>query len=232
MGKNFVGYIRVSTEKQENGPEAQKRMIEDYANRVGGSVKKYFEDHISGKIDDRKNLNLAFSECERTGATLIVAKIDRLSRRVAFLFNLVDQLKKRGIEIIIAENPQAFGSTLQLGMYAVFAQHERETISKRTKDALAVVKRQGKQIGRKKGYSHKAETKEKISQAKRAYGRNYNQVGINLARKLRASGLTYREIAGELNDLDIKTPKGCTFSAKSVHRMLKQSSPIIENAKE
>lgn len=228
----FIQYLRVSTEKQENGPEAQKRLIEQYVSRVGGDIIATFEDHISGKIDDRKNLNLAFSECERTGATLIVAKIDRLSRRVAFLFNLVDELKRRGIEIIIAENPQAFGSTLQLGMYAVFAQHEREMISQRTKAALAVTRSKGTHIGREKGYVHKDETKEKISQTKKAYGRNYNQVGINLARKLRANGSTYQQIANDLNELDIKTPKGCKFSAKSVHRMLKQSAPIIENAKE
>ena len=95
----------------------------------------------SGKNNNRTQLTAAIEDANRTGSVLLIAKLDRLSRNAGFIF----QLKDSGVQFVCADMPDA--NTLTVGIFATIAQHERETIAKRTKDALAAKKARGEQLG-------------------------------------------------------------------------------------
>lgn len=132
--KTFVTYLRVSTEKQGAnglGIEAQRTAVNGIIKSEAGTLAAEFIEVESGKKDRRPELAKAIQLCKQSGATLLIARLDRLSRNVRFLF----EVKESGIDIKAADVPEL--NTLTLGMLAVLAQHERELISKRTKAALA-----------------------------------------------------------------------------------------------
>ena len=190
--EKYVLYLRVSTDKQGKsrlGLDAQQTMAAPYMDRV---IATYTEVE-SGKKDDRPELDAALAHCKREGAAILIAKLDRLSRSVSFLFRLRDS----GVEIEAADMP-AMG-TLEFGIRAVFAQHEREEISRRTKAALAEKKARGMKLGcpapRKGGAATSAAIKKKMEKVcARA---------LPLAQKLHAHGESYRAIAETLNDTGI-----------------------------
>lgn len=220
-----ISYFRVSTDKQGKsglGLEAQERSVKQFAAHRGFDIIQSFTEVESGKKNSRPKLKEAVEMCKRENATLLIAKLDRLARNAAFIMNLQDAK----VKFIACDMPDA--NELTVGIMALVAQQEAKAISERTKAGLESAKLRGVKLGRPKGKKHSEESKAKMSKAKKAYGRNYNQTAVNIARKMRESGSTFQQIATELNDLDIKTPKGCTFSAKSVHRMLKQTQTVIE----
>lgn len=144
-GPVFVAYLRVSTERQGRsglGLEAQQQAVAAYAGGVGGNVVGMFIEVESGKVNDRPELAKALTECRRRRAVLLVAKLDRLARNVAFLANLMEA----GTEFVACDNPTASKFTIHI--LAAVAEHEREMISKRTKDALAACKARGVKLGR------------------------------------------------------------------------------------
>lgn len=137
---SYVAYYRVSTERQGQsglGLEAQQTAVKQYADGIIHS----FTEIESGKNDDRPQLQAAIAMCKATGAALLIAKIDRLSRQAAFLLTLRDS----GVQIVAADMPHA--GTLEFGIRAVVAQHEREEISRRTKAALQAAKARGVKLG-------------------------------------------------------------------------------------
>jgi len=130
----YVAYFRVSTERQGQsglGLEAQHTAVKAYADGIIHS----FTEIESGKHDDRPQLAAAIAMCKATGAALLIAKIDRLSRQAAFLLTLRDS----GVQIVAADMPHA--GTLEFGIRAVVAQHEREEISRRSSIAAALTAR-------------------------------------------------------------------------------------------
>src|SRR5262249_39658819 len=138
----FVAYLRVSTARQGRsglGLEAQRETVRQFiASRNGKIIAPEFIEVESGKRNDRPEFAKAIKRCRVTGATLLVAKLDRLSRNAAFLLTLRDSLIASGVEYVAADMPEA--NTMTIGVMAVVAQHEREAISKRTKEALAAAK--------------------------------------------------------------------------------------------
>ena len=137
---SYIAYYRVSTERQGQsglGLEAQQTAVKQYADGIIHS----FTEIESGKNDDRPQLQAAIAMCKATGAALLIAKIDRLSRQAAFLLTLRDS----GVQIVAADMPHA--GTLEFGIRAVVAQHEREEISRRTKAALQAAKARGVKLG-------------------------------------------------------------------------------------
>ena len=137
---SYVAYFRVSTERQGQsglGLEAQQAQVKAYADSIIHS----FTEIESGKHDDRPQLAAAIAMCKATGSALLIAKIDRLSRQAAFLLTLRDS----GVQIVAADMPHA--GTLEFGIRAVVAQHEREEISRRTKAALQAAKARGVRLG-------------------------------------------------------------------------------------
>src|SRR6266478_5906691 len=141
----FVSYLRVSTARQGKsglGLEAQREAVKQFVtSRAGRSIAPEFIEVESGKRNDRPELEKALKRCRLTGATLVVAKLDRLSRNAAFLMTLRDA----GVQFVAADLPEA--NTMTVGVMAVVAQHEREAISARTKAALQAAKARGRKLG-------------------------------------------------------------------------------------
>jgi DNA invertase Pin-like site-specific DNA recombinase len=140
----YVSYFRVSTDKQGRsglGLEAQREAVSQFVSGRGAAVIAEFVEIESGSKNDRPQLALALETCRRHKAVLIIAKLDRLGRNVAF----VSALMESDVEFIAADNPHA--SKLMLHMLAAFAEHEREMISQRTKAALAAAKARGVRLG-------------------------------------------------------------------------------------
>ena len=145
MATKYVVYLRVSTARQGRsglGLEAQRAAVEAFMNANGIRVELASYTEIeSGKHNDRPQLAKALLHCRRQRATLLVAKIDRLSRNAAFLMNLRDA----GVKFVAADLPDL--NTLTLGIFASMAQYEREQISTRTKAALAANAARGVKLG-------------------------------------------------------------------------------------
>ncbi|RZJ94219.1 MAG: recombinase family protein, partial [Hymenobacter sp.] len=141
--RTYTPYYRVSTQKQSNsglGLEAQQAAVRQFVPDPAQLGMEFVEVE-SGKKNHRPQLLAAIAEARRTGATLLIAKLDRLSRNAGFIFALRDS----GVDFVCCDMPDA--NTLTVGLFAVIAQHERETISKRTKDALTAKKARGAQLG-------------------------------------------------------------------------------------
>lgn len=140
----FITYYRVSTTKQGDsglGLEAQQMAVKKHLAQVGGVELASFTEIETGKNNARPKLQEALLRCRQTRATLLVAKFDRLSRNAAFLLTLRDS----NMKFVAADMPDA--NNLTIGLLAVVAEHEREMISKRTKEALAAAKARGKKLG-------------------------------------------------------------------------------------
>jgi DNA invertase Pin-like site-specific DNA recombinase len=219
----FVSYIRVSTQRQGRsglGLEAQRKAVEDHLNGGDWEVIEEFVEVESGKSADRPQLQEALSMCRATGAKLIVAKIDRLTRDAAFLLSLRDS----GVEFIAADMPEA--NRLTVGIMALVAEQEREAISKRTKDALAAAKARGVQLGayRDGTFVGRTGTRENVLKANQAKAAKYRETAVaraSLLRKIDPEGRkSLREIAEELNGLEVPTVSGRgQWSANSVRRL-------------
>ena len=139
----FVAYYRVSTDRQGRsglGLEAQQKAVRDYLS--GGNIVAEFIEIETGKRNDRPELDKALAECRRHKAKLVIAKLDRLSRNLAFIAALLDA----GVEFIAVDNPHA--NKLTLHILAAVAQHEREMIAERTRVALQAAKARGTRLGR------------------------------------------------------------------------------------
>jgi len=205
----YIAYYRVSTKRQGQsglGLEAQQALVQPYADNILHS----FTEVESGKVDARPQLDAALAMCRDTGASILIAKIDRLSRDAAFLL----ALRKAGVDIVAADMPNA--GTLEFGVRAVVAQHEREEISKRTKDALAAAKARGIKLGcpnpRAGGLASGAARREKQQAvAKQA---------MPIISALRDAGASLRAIAGKLNDAGIPTALGGKWYAASVSNII------------
>ena len=221
MNGNFISYLRVSTQKQGRsglGLEAQKRAVMDYLN--GGdwdSIGEYVEVE-SGKKGDRKELAQALEHCKLTGATLVIAKLDRLSRDAHFLLGL----QKSGVEFVAVDMPDA--NQLTVGIMALVAQQEREAISKRTKEALAAAKVRGVKLGCPKGAAHLRKYGNELGvKAIKANANALAESLRNTVEKIMEAGTTSLSgIAKELNAQKIKTARGGKWHPSSVKRLLER----------
>lgn len=141
---NYVAYYRVSTPRQGRsglGLEAQQKAVADYLNGGSWSLSAEFTEVESGRKKDRLQLRLALAQCRKQKATLLIAKLDRLARNVAF----VSALLESKVRFIAVDMPEADVTFLQ--MAAVFGEWEARKISERTKAALAAAKARGTRLG-------------------------------------------------------------------------------------
>ena len=139
----YIQYARVSTSKQEYGLEAQKHVMDSFVTSRNGITIALFQEHESGKKNNRNELIKAIEFAKEKKAILLVSKLDRLSRDVLFIFRI-----KADLEFIVASNPEM--GTMMLSVLAGFAQAERELISERTKAGMKIAKLKGKNIGGKR----------------------------------------------------------------------------------
>jgi DNA invertase Pin-like site-specific DNA recombinase len=212
--KQFVIYTRVSTRRQGDsglGLDAQHRDIQLYLStyaEVPFEVLGEFQDIESGANSDRPELAKAIELAEKTSATLLVAKLDRLSRKVSFISTLMDRKK---LNLTVASMPHA--DKFQLHIYAALAEQEREFISLRTKAALAPLKGTGK-LGGNRGNIDKA------NEAARAMADTHAQKVIDTVLPLKKAGRTLQQIADTLNKTGVTTARGGKWYPTTVKNVL------------
>lgn len=216
--QQFITYRRVSTKEQGKsglGEKAQERDIElfltNYA-EVPWEIAGSFKDVQSGADNDRPELTKALDLCRKTGGTMLVSKLDRLSRDVAFIATL---LKDRKIKLRVAAMPNA--DEFQLHIYAALAEQERKFISLRTKAALAGSKKKLGGLRDKTGARNVAVQAQALGNAQRV---------ANLIEPLRAQGKTLREIAEALNVSGVQTARGGQWQASQVKRTLERLATV------
>lgn len=212
--KKYVSYIRVSTAKQGQsglGLEAQRQAVQSFLKDADHLTE--FVEIESGKKDRRPQLVAAIYLAKANGATLVIAKLDRLSRNAAFIFKLRDTK----VDFVCCDMPDA--NTLTVGIMAVMAQHERELTSKRTKDALAAKKAQGAKLGTPKNLGPEAIRKGVTNNQQAALYDDSNRQATEYILLLHEKGFNYLQIARRLNDLHLKTRRGKTFGAEQVKRL-------------
>ena len=225
--RRFVIYRRVSTAEQGRsglGLEAQQRdirlFLESYA-EVPYEVLGEFVDHLSGASEDRPELAKALDLCRKTGAELLVSKLDRLSRRVAFIAALMEDPK---VKLRVASMPYA--DKFQLHVYAALAEQEREFISQRTKAALASAKARGKVLGGiRPGTEQRNEVRRQIAETQ---AQRLSAVVV----PLRDQGASLREIAAALNGAGVQTARGGQWSAVQVQRVLARLEKVAEGVEQ
>lgn len=213
----YVTYIRVSTKEQGRsglGLEAQERDINLFLENFSGEpweIAGSFKDIQSGTEDDRPELLKAIDQAKKQKAVLLVAKLDRLSRRVSFVASLMEDKR---LQFRVASMPHA--DKFQLHIYAALAEQEREFISARTKAALHEAKRRGVKLG---GMRDKTNERNKASKV-HADTRAKKLEGI--VKPLQQNGATLREIASALNDANVATPRQGAWHPNSVRRLLER----------
>ena len=217
--KRFIAYYRVSTTKQGQsglGLEAQQQAVRQYLNGGAWELVGEFTEIESGKKDDRPQLAAALAACRKHKATLVIAKLDRLARNVAFIANLMEA----GTDFVAVDMPEA--NKLVLHIMAAMAQHEREAISARTKAALAAAKARGKVLGGFRGVSVDQALGTQVN-AQKAREWAQGEIGQEIA-DMKARGWSLWEIAHHLNDLGVKSRRGGEWQAVTVKRVLEQQS--------
>jgi DNA invertase Pin-like site-specific DNA recombinase len=215
---NFIAYYRVSTKQQGQsglGLDSQKRQVQDYVSNQQGKLLNEYTEIESGKKNDRTELNKAIAKAKETNSTLLIAKLDRLSRNAAFVLNLRDS----GVQFIALDCPQA--NTLTIGIFALLAQQERELISERTKKALHELKAKGIKLGKPENLTNQAKKKGAKANSLRATSNKDSVKAYSVIVRLRKAGFTYQKIADELNANGFTTPAGKQFSRGSVHSLEK-----------
>jgi DNA invertase Pin-like site-specific DNA recombinase len=220
----YVAYYRVSTAKQGKsglGLEAQQEAVRSYLN--GGRWKMVAEaiEIESGKRNDRPKLAEALALCRVHGATLVIAKLDRLARNVNFISNLMEST----VEFTAVDFPQA--NRLTIHILAAVAEHEAAMISARTKAALGAAKARGVILGGDRGnIAALARVGAKVSAAKRsAKAENRAHDLLPVIRSAQESGASsLRQIADVMNECGIKTARGGEWSAVQVQRVLSRET--------
>ena len=223
----YVAYLRVSTQRQGTsglGLQAQQEIIRKYLN--GKSPIAEFVEVESGRKSDRPKLHEALELCKKKKATLIVAKMDRLSRNVTFTSQLLDS----GIEIVFCDFPRA--NRLVLTIIAAISEYEAGLIRQRTKAALQVKKEQGCQLGKPENLMRnlgKAIANSRKTNQERAHNNPNNKRAVAILRSLVNKTTNYSEMARVLNDEGFLTSRGGRFSAKQVSILLNryQIFPLV-----
>ena len=220
MKGKFVAYYRVSTKKQGQsglGLEAQKDAVADYLNGGHWTLLDQFTEIESGKRSDRPELAKALAMCRLRGATLVVAKLDRLARNVHFLSGLMESK----VPFVAADMPQA--NNLTIHVLAAVAEAEAQAISQRTKAALKAAKARGVVLGGDKGNLPSLARKGNRASIKsrRTLAQERAEDLLPVIADVRQQGVTsLRGIAAELNKRGIPAARGGEWTATQVRRML------------
>jgi DNA invertase Pin-like site-specific DNA recombinase len=199
---DYVAYYRVSTEKQGKsglGLAAQRAKVEAFLS-ANDRILEEFADIQSGRKDDRSGLNKALAFAKAKKATLLIARLDRFSRKVSFIAGIMDER----ISLCCAEMPNA--SEFQLHIFAALAQEERRLISERTKAALSEAKKRGRLLGAN-GATLALANRQQADSFAESIRAVFEQIGTEKS---------YSEIARQLNHQGFKTRTGRSFHAQTV----------------
>lgn len=216
--KTAIAYYRVSTNQQGKsglGLEAQQEAVRLFAEREGYLVTTNYIEIESGRKNKRPELLAALEQCRKKKATLVIAKLDRLGRNVAFIANLMESR----VQFKAVDNPYA--DELMIHLLAAFAQYERKQISTRTKEALQAAIKRGKQLGK--------HGKEVLSQQNSGAADEFAERMRPIIAEIEQQGInTIRAICEELNRREIPTfrSQGKSWHIPTVHRLVKRIRKI------
>jgi DNA invertase Pin-like site-specific DNA recombinase len=226
--KRYVAYYRVSTRRQGEsglGIDAQKEAVRTF---IGGAelVTEHEEIESGGRVD-RPALEAALRDCRVHRATLLIAKLDRLSRSVSFIAKLHDEQ----VDFVAVDNPTANRFTVQI--LAAVAEHERRMISDRTKAALQAAKARGVRLGgRRTGHrieDHSARGRERSVGVRIAKADAVAADRMEIIRAVQSEGIaSLRGLARELNSRSIPAPQGGQWSAGQVKRVVSRMEGACE----
>lgn len=217
---NYIAYLRQSTTKQERsglGVEAQRDIINSFIKK-GVILAEYVETE-SGRKSDRPKLQEALALCRKTNSILIVAKLDRLSRNVAFTSKLLES----DVEIIFCDFPQA--NRLILHIISSIAEYEANLISQRTRQSLKAKKERGVKLGKSENLMNKHnEAVARSNQTNRIKAKNNanNMRAVALLRSMVKEELTLSQMTIRLNEQGFVTSKGCKFQIVQVQRLIQR----------
>ena len=218
----FIAYHRVSTQKQGAsglGLEAQKEAVSRFLNGGEWELLDEYVEVETGKGADalakRPQLKAALAACRKEGATLIIAKLDRLSRSVHFVSGLMESK----VRFVACDMPEA--NELTIHIMAAFAEHEAKRISQRTKDALAVAKSRGVVLGRAGANNLRPnlEARQKVAD-------DFAEKLRPLFNGMKSRGLSQRGMLAELNAIGVPAPKGGSWLLSQVQRLIKRLEPV------
>ncbi len=225
----FVAYYRVSTASQGRsglGLDAQRVAVRDYLTGKGWPPVAEVVEIETGKNSARPKLAEALALCRLHGATLLIAKLDRLARKVAFIANLMEA----GVPFVAVDMPNA--TPFMLHIYAAVAEEEGRAISKRTRDALAEAKKRGVQLGgirNNSGNLRRENAKGRaasIAIRTAKAGARANDLAITI-RELQAGGAeTLAALAEGLNEREIRTARQKAWTGVQVKRVLVRMDDI------
>ena len=212
-----IAYYRVSTDRQGKsglGLEAQNETVKQFANFKQWELIGEFTEIESGKKSNRPQLQEALKQCLKQKAVLVIAKLDRLGRNVAFISSLMESK----VEFVAVDNPHA--NRLMLHLLAAFAEHEREQISTRTKEALKVAKSRGVILGK--------HGKNVLSQENIKLADDFAEAIQPIIFKLKSEGFTtLRALRDELNNRSIASfRKDCKWHLDTVFHITKRIESI------
>ena len=209
--QRYVTYFRVSTDKQGRsglGLDAQRDAVTQFlAARAATVIAEYLEVESGGK-DDRPKLQEALAACQRTRATLLIAKLDRLARSVSFVAGLMDG----DVDFVAVDMPHA--SRFVLHIMAAVAEHERQIIGERTKAALAAAKARGVRLGVNGALLAERHKAEAIEYARR--------MGPAFSAAHEAGARTVRQIAERLNEMGVPSRQGGQWHPANVARTVRR----------
>ena len=220
METTYIAYLRQSTQKQEIsglGIEAQREIIQNYL-KEKKPVSEYIETE-SGKKSDRPKLTEALEECRKNGSVLIVAKLDRLSRNVAFTSKLLES----DVEIVFCDFPEA--NKLVLHIISSIAEYEANLISQRTVQSLKAKKARGIKLGKPENLLDNLERAVRNSNRtnrQKALDNPNNKRAVALLKKLVQEEKSLSEMARILNKEGFVTARGCQFRSSQVNILIKR----------
>ena len=218
----YVSYLRVSTDKQGVsglGIQAQRKAVEDFLNGGKWTLAEEFVEQESGRNSDRPELAKAIALCKKLKARLVIARLDRLARNVAF----VSSLMERKVDFVACDMPNA--TPFMLHIYAAVAEQEARAISERTKAAMAAAKARGKKMGGPKIDEARIMGNAANRKAADRFAANVKPI----IAEIQSSGSTsLRKIAAALQARGVPTARGGTWNAAQVANVLRRATYLSE----
>lgn len=216
-GATFIAYYRVSTPRQAAsglGFDVQRSTVRRYVAGAGGTLEAEYQETASGAKAGRIELARALEHCRRAGATLVVARVDRLARSTA----LLPWLEGSGVSLVACDKPSM--GRLELFAEIAKAECELKLIAERTSAALKAAKARGRKVGNPNGAAAFGSNAGKGSlEARQAKARAFVELVGNTVSALRAQGMSFRQVASELNRMGVQARRGGQWSANSVKRV-------------
>lgn len=209
--RQYISYLRVSTQRQGQsglGIEAQRAAVASYLDHQGGTLIQEFVEVESGGKRARPVLVQSIAQAKRLCATLLIAKLDRLARNVAFVSSLMES----GGEFVAVDAPYA--NRLMIHILAAFAEHERTLISERTKAALAAAKARGVRLGENGARLGRLNHEQALASAEALRG--------PIEEAFRGGKVTLRDVTDTLNDGGYRTRQDALWSVGTTHRLIRR----------